>query len=127
MSGGYFNYLNDNAAREIFGWDVRISYRLKDNQEDASVVAEDNPLEDREISELVYDVFCLLHSYDWYKSCDTDYECYRNDVKFFKNKWLNKTGDERIHDLVERAIKRVKKVAEEEIKQIKEVNENNRT
>lgn len=40
------------------------------------------------ISELVFDVFCLLHSYDWYASSDTCEETYRNDVKRFKGKWL---------------------------------------
>ena len=67
----------------------------------AKEVWEEDPLEDREISELVYDVFCLLHSYDWYKEADTSEDTYRKDVKYFKDKWLNKSQDERIDSLRE--------------------------
>lgn len=121
MSGGHFNYSNDGAARDIFGYDVDINYGLDKLQSDAIKVWEEDPLEDREISELVYDVFCLLHSYDWYKESDTSEDDYRKDVKYFKDKWLNKSQDERIDSLVEKAIERIMKVSEEEIKRIKEI------
>ena len=84
MSGGNFNYENDSAARNIFGWDVEVNYNLERLQDDAKLVAKQNPLEDREISELAYDLFCLLHSYDWYVSCDTGPESYAEDVKFLR-------------------------------------------
>lgn len=121
MSGGYFNYSNDSVARDIFGYGVDINYGLKKLKSDATKVWEENPLEDSEISELVYDVFCLLHSYDWYMSADNSEDMYRKDVKYFKDKWLNKSQDERIDSLVEKAIGRIMKVSEEEIKRIKEV------
>ena len=119
MSGGCFSYLNDNAAREIFGWELEITYGLGSLQRDAKQAAKDNPLEDREISELVYDVFCLLHSYDWYKACDTGYETYQKDVEFFKNKWLKATTSERISRLTEQAIERIKDAAQKEIEELK--------
>ncbi len=121
MSGGYFNYSNDGAARDIFGYGVTISYGLDELQSYAKEVWEENPLEDSEISELVYDVFCLLHSYDWYRSADNSEDTYRKDVKYFKDKWLNKSQDERIDSLIEKAIGRITKVSEEEIKRIKEI------
>ena len=40
------------------------------------------------ISEIVFDVLCLINSFDYYKSGDILYEDYLEDVKFFKNKWL---------------------------------------
>lgn len=119
MSGGYFNYSNDAAARDIFGYDTTISYRLENLQREAKQVASDNPLEDHEISELVYDVFCLLHSYDWYKESDTDYETYQKDVAFFKNKWLRGDSSERMDRLTAQAIERIKDAAKEEIEELK--------
>lgn len=119
MSGGYFNYSNDTAAREIFGYGPAITYGLKDLQGEAKQVAKDNPLEDHEISELVYDVFCLLHSYDWYKECYTDYETYQKDVVFFKNKWLRSDPSERMDRLTAQAIERIKGVTQKEIEELK--------
>lgn len=95
MSGGCFDYSNNRVARDIFGYDVDIDYGLDKLQSDAVKVWEENPLEDSEISELVYDVFCLLHSYDWYRSADNSEDMYRKDIKYFKDKWLNKSQDER--------------------------------
>lgn len=119
MSGGYFNYSNDNAARDIFGYGPVISYGLEGLQGEAKLVANDNPLEDHEISELVYDVFCLLHSFDWYKESDTDYETYEKDVAFFKNKWLRGDSSERMDRLTAQAIERIKDAAEKEIEELK--------
>ncbi len=119
MSGGYFNYSNDTAARDIFGYGPSITYGLKDLQKEAKQVAKDNPLGDHEISELVYDVFCLLHSYDWYMECDTSYETYQEDVVFFKNKWLRVDPSKRMDRLVEQAIERIKDAAQKEIEEVK--------
>lgn len=119
MSGGYFNYSNDTAARDIFGYGPAINYGLKGLQGEAKQVAKDNPLEDHEISELVYDVFCLLHSYDWYKESDTSYETYQKDVVFFKNKWLRVDPSKRMDRLAEQAIERIKDAAQKEIEEVK--------
>lgn len=119
MSGGYFNYSNDNAARDIFGYGPAITYGLEGLQGEATQIANDNPLEDHEISELVYDVFCLLHSYDWYKESDTDYETYQKDVKFFKDKWLRSDPSERMDRLTAQAVERIKDAAKKEIEELK--------
>lgn len=119
MSGGYFGYSNDNAAREIFGYDTKISYGLEKLKDESKQAANDNPLEDHEISELVYDVFCLLHSYDWYKESDTSYETYQEDVKFFKDKWLRSDPSERMDRLAAQAIERIKNAAKKEIEELK--------
>ena len=119
MSGGYFNYSNDDAARNIFGYGTAITYGLKDLQGEAKQVASDNPLEDHEISELVYDVFCLLHSFDWYKESDTSYETYQKDVAYFKGKWLRGDSSERMGRLTAQAIERIKDAAKKEIEELK--------
>lgn len=47
-----------------------------------------NILEDREISELVWDVLTLLHEYDWYKSGDNGRDDYLEAKRNFKKKWF---------------------------------------
>ena len=60
-----------------------------------------NPLGDPEISALVYDVFCLLHSYDWAESGDTDMDAYQKDVAAFKKRWFKKTRAAQIKEMID--------------------------
>lgn len=90
MSGGYFEYQDSRLKAEMFG------YTDKPH----------NVLEDRELSELTWDLLDLIHSYDWYKSADTSKEEYLRDKSEFKKKWLSNRGvrvrrivDEAINDL----------------------------
>ena len=79
MSGGRFNYMNDTVQNEIFGyWDYEGKIP--------------NVFEDREISELIYDVFNLIHDFDWYASGDTGRETYLKQKAAFKKKWLQNSG-----------------------------------
>ena len=91
MSGGVFDYINDRACQQIFQW------MSPDYGEYGFSKAKDaramNPLKDKQLSELCWDMFCLLHSLDWYESGDTGEETYAEDVKRFKDKWLNKDAD----------------------------------
>jgi hypothetical protein len=103
MSGGRFNYVNDNAASELFGYKLYPDYGSEGFGQ-AAVARKLDPLEDKQLSELVWDIFCVLHSYDWYASGDTGEEVYREDVKYFKEKWLGKTQKELIKEEVEKAI-----------------------
>ena len=91
MSGGYFNYSNDYLANDIYwntpnygekGFSMSVDARRR------------NPFEDKQISELIWDVFCLMHSFDWYRSGDNGQDDYMEDVQYFKNKWLGKTRKE---------------------------------
>ena len=87
MSGGHWNYMNDTLKNEIFNY----PYDERTN----------NPLEDVEISQLVFEIFDLLHSYDWYMSGDTTEEDYLKDKDKFKRKWLrNKNYNEVIKELI---------------------------
>lgn len=91
MSGGYFEYLDSQLKSEIFGWDDRIR----------------NTFEDREISELVFDVLDLIHDFDWYKSGDTCKETYLKAKAEFKKKWMNNRGV-RVRRIVDEALKQCK-------------------
>lgn len=106
MSGGMWNYTNDTLDGDIFGWELNVDYGL--NREEHKISAmqarKADPLEDKELSELVFDVFCLLHSYDWYTCADTGEDTYRADVKAFKDKWLKRSRQQRIKDEIEKAL-----------------------
>lgn len=90
MSGGRFCYVDSQLKHEIFGWSDKPR----------------NVFEDREISELVWDVLDLIHEFDWYESGDTGEDDYLKAKKEFKEKWLandmkrqKRIIDEAIEDL----------------------------
>ncbi|MBQ5825147.1 MAG: hypothetical protein IIW48_10135 [Clostridia bacterium] len=76
MSGGHFDYKDMSLKSEMFGW---------------SDVPR-NVLEDRELSELTFDLLDVIHAYDWYISGDTCKETYFKAKDKFKKKWLSNRG-----------------------------------
>lgn len=100
MSGGRFDYSNDRACREIFGWHIDCDYGEQGFSQ-SKLARRLNPLEDAVISELVFDVFCVLHSYDWYASGDCCEDTYRADVKRLKDKWLKSMRGKRAKEIVD--------------------------
>ena len=91
MSGGYFNYMDSQLKSEVFCWSTQWW----------------NVFEDREISELVWDVMDFLHDYDLYKKGDTDRKTYMRAKADFKKKWLDNRGV-RVRRIVEEALQRTK-------------------
>lgn len=91
MSGGRFNYTDMTLKDEIFGWTDKPK----------------NVLEDKEISELVWDVLELIHKYDWYASGDTCKETYLEAKAEFKKKWFDNRGV-RVRRIVDEALKQCK-------------------
>ena len=91
MSGGNFNYVDATLRNEIYGWSD----------------AWHNVFEDREISELVWDILNLIHDYDWYVSGDTGKDTYLKAKADFKNKWFN-NRDVVVKRVVDTAIEEVK-------------------
>lgn len=90
MSGGHFDYKDMSLKSEMFGWSDKPF----------------NVLEDRELSELTFDLLEVIHQYDWYKSGDTRKETYLKAKDKFKKKWLSNRGinvrriiDEAVNDL----------------------------
>lgn len=90
MSGGKWNYGQCNLGYDMFPHsDVTYGLGERDYERSVKEARKCNPMEDRQLSELVFDVLCLIYSADWYKSGDTGEDQYREDVKFFKKKWFN--------------------------------------
>lgn len=87
MSGGSFDYLCYTMEGALLLPEVHYSNLC--NEEYEKIARKRNVMRDRELSELTYDMACLLHSIEWARSGDTSYEDYDADVKKFKNKWLN--------------------------------------
>lgn len=91
MSGGYFNYMDSQLKSEVFGWSNQWW----------------NVFEDQEISELVWDIFDLMHDFDWYKKGDTDKETYLRAKADFKKKWMDNRGV-RVRRIVDEALQQTK-------------------
>ena len=91
MSGGHFEYIDSHLKDAIFGW----------------TDTPGNVFEDREISDLVWDVLNLIHDYDWYASGDTRKETYLKAKAEFKKKWMSNRGV-RVKRIVDEAIQRTK-------------------
>ena len=94
MSGGRFNYADESLMSEMFGFD------------DVDEIP--NVMEDREISELTYDLLKLIHEYDWYACGDTGKEDYLKAKRAFKKKWLGNNRGLRVRQIVDDAIKKTK-------------------
>lgn len=110
MSGGHWDYKNDDVCYELFNWDVSPTYGIgsKEQKRYAKTAREIDPMEDIELSDLVYDVFCLIHSADWYKSGDNSEETYRNDVEAFKQKWFKNERSDRLKEYVDAAVEELR-------------------
>lgn len=87
MDDGVWDFLNDTLCFAIFGYDVCAACG-EEGRIQSKEARDIDPLEDEDISELVFDVMCLLNSYDTYFSGDIPEENYREDIMLFKKKWL---------------------------------------
>ncbi len=106
MSGGYWNYENDVLAHEIFGYHFDFECGLEGSEHDFQYeeAVKKNPLKDRELSALAFDVFCLLHSFDWAESGDTDWDNYHSSVFSFKKRWFEEIRSEQIRRIIDISI-----------------------
>lgn len=91
MSGGRFNYVDSTLKTEMFGW--------TDKPHDV--------MEDMEMSELVWDILDLIHTFDYYESGDTSRERYIEEKNAFKKKWF---GDRqiRLEEIVDQKIEELR-------------------
>lgn len=108
MSGGHFEYLNQTLAREMFGWNIDICYGEKGFSK-VNKAGAINPLQDRELSKLTWDLLCVIYSFDYYISGDTDEEQYLEDLKYFKDKWLKPGRKETAKRLVDEECEELRK------------------
>lgn len=92
MSGGHFEYIDSRLKDEMFGWSDTWH----------------NVMEDREISELVWDVLNLIHAFDWYRSGDNGEEDYLKAKDKFKKKWFGGNRGVRVRKIVDDALAETK-------------------
>lgn len=92
MSGGFYDYRDSSLQNEIFGW----------NKEKGNV------FEDKEITELIYDVFDLIHEFDYYQSGDTGEEDYLKAKKNFKEKWFEAPAEMRIQNVIDNSVEELR-------------------
>lgn len=91
MSRGFWDYKNEYLKDEIFGW-MREGEKVP------------NVFEDKEISEIIFDMFGLLYAFDSYKCGDWGEDSWLEEKSKFKNKWLSQTADDRVKRIVESSL-----------------------
>lgn len=92
MSGGHFEHIDSRLKSEIFGW----------------CNGHTNVFEDREISELVWDVLDLIHDFDWYASGDTGEAAWLEAKNTFKKKWFSNNRGLRVRRIIDEALQETK-------------------
>lgn len=95
MSRGYWNYKNQDLCDNIFGWNSDV-----DNVP--------NVFEDKEISQLIREVFYLLYAFDSYKCSDWSEGTWLEVKNKFKEKWLGAPTDDRVKAIVEQVMNEAK-------------------
>lgn len=101
MSGGSHNYIANEINEALFGdrFENRIDnhYKNVSDEKIARIARNLNPMHDRELSELMADVMCLLYGLEWFDSCDIGEEKYKECVNKFKAKWMHRTENDRLN------------------------------
>lgn len=113
MSGGIYNYIAYDINGALFADRIDDHYRNVCDEEIARIARNMNPMHDRELSELMADVICLLYGLEWFDSGDIGEETYKECVKKFKAKWLNRTEKDRLNSYLEDLKSYYEELAEE--------------
>ena len=110
MSGGRFSYKEQSLCYSVFNYDIQVLYDLAGEKAETNRLRamRDNPLGDKRVSALIYDVLSLLHSYDYYVSGDTSKDCYINDLNYIRSKYLKIQSDKVLEDYVESRCSEIK-------------------
>ena len=116
MSGGSHNYIAYEINAELFENRIETHYENVCDAKNARIARNLNPMHDRELSELMADVMCLLHGLEWFDSCDIGEETYKECVNKFKAKWMHRTENDRLYSYAED----LKSYYEELVEELKE-------
>ena len=117
MSGGAWNYYNEMLSCDIF--DVSVPKPWASHAAECRREAlKKNPFGDREISELVYDVFELLVARDFLISSDICEDTYNEYANAFKDKWFKQPRGKRLERIVDEAVNGLKDELMEMIKKL---------
>lgn len=100
MSGGHYDYEDSRLFDKLYPY----SWSREKGRSFA-----DNPYEDHEISDLMYDLLSLTHDLDWYKSGDICEQTYIEQKEKFKDKWFGKgMRRKNLESLINRMFKETK-------------------
>lgn len=99
MSGGYWDYKNNELRDEIFGYIY---------ERDGEKVNIPNVLEDKILSEMVWDMLNMLGDFDLYRCGDTSENTWLNKKQEFKDKWLNQDKDELYKSIVDKSLEELR-------------------
>ena len=116
MSGGSHNYIANEINVALFEDCICTHYRNVCDEKNARIARNLNPMYDRELSELMADVTCLLYGLEWYDSSDIGEETYKECVNKFKAKWLKRTEKDRLNSYLDD----LKSYYEKLVKELKE-------
>lgn len=82
----------------------------KDYRKSIILARKRNAFNDKVVGELIYDVFNLLHSLDYYTAGDVCEEDYEQDLANFKNKWLKSLKKPYVKEIVQEYVEDLKKM-----------------
>lgn len=97
MSGGSHNYIANEINEALFGSCMDNRYKNVCDEKNARIARDLNPMHNRELSELMADVMCLLYGLEWFDSCDIGEETYKECVNKFKAKWMHRTENDTLN------------------------------
>lgn len=101
MSGGSHNYISSSINGALFEHYIDTHYRNICCAKNTKIARNMNPMHDRELSEFMADVICLLYGLEWFDSCDIGEETYKECVNKFKAKWFKRTEKDRLNSYLE--------------------------
>lgn len=102
MSRGYFDYHNIVLRDKLFP-------RCYHNTPGQTKMARrDDPMEDKLLSELVYDIMEVLDDLDCYKTGDINEAEYRETTEAFRAKWFDITNEDLLRREIENNLTEVK-------------------
>ena len=81
MSGGSYNYIYSRLEEEC-----------------------DGRMYDAEMNDLIRDLCEVLHDLEWWQSCDTSEEKYRETLERFKTKWFKGDREQRLKEYIDEQI-----------------------
>ena len=82
-------------AANLFGHHIELEHG-KSGRMHSTTASRIDPMDDPEISEIVWDVLCLIYSRGELEDGDTPEEIYYGDVKRFKEKWFKEPRTRRL-------------------------------
>lgn len=112
MSSGSLD-LATTMCGSLFDYGVDRDYKHICNNANARIARNLNPMYDRELSELIVDVICLIDALESYKYGDIVGKTYIECANKFKKKWMHRTEKDRLNSYLDDLKSYYEELAEE--------------